>query len=106
VIDNAAIVASAAVLGAGTFGYRAAGPFLHARVTVGPRVVALMSTAAVVLLVAVMATSTFTDGREYADPARPLGVLVGGVHAWRKAPFALVVVSAAATAALVRLLFG
>lgn len=103
-ISDTAIVASALVLGAGTFAFRAAGPVLHARFTVSPRVVALMSTAAVVLLLALVATSTFADGREYADPARPLGVLVGGVLAWRRAPFVLVVVSAAAAAALLRAL--
>ena len=102
-ISGGAIVASAAVLGVGTFAYRAAGPLLHSRFTMKPRTVALMSTAAIVLLVALMVTSTFADGKDLADPARPLGVLVGGVLAWRRAPFVVVVISAAATAALVRL---
>lgn len=105
-IGTAAIVGSAVVLGAGTFAYRAAGPLLRTRWELGPRAVALMSTAAVVLLAALVATSTVADGREYADPARPLGVLVGGVLAWRRAPFVLVVVAAAATAALLRMLAG
>ncbi|MYY81399.1 AzlD domain-containing protein, partial [Streptomyces sp. SID335] len=35
--------------------------------------------------------------------ARPAGVLAGGVLAWRRAPFAVVVVGAAATTALLRL---
>jgi hypothetical protein len=103
VISATAIVVSGAVLGAGTFAYRAAGPLLRARVAMAPGMVALMSTAAIVLLAGVIVTSTFADGQEYADPARPLGVLVGGVLAWRRAPFVVVVVSAAATAALARL---
>ena len=103
-IGAGAIVVSAAVLGAGTFAYRAAGPLLHARFTMKPRTVELMSTAAIVLLVALMVTSTFADGKDLADPARPLGVLVGGVLAWRRAPFVVVVISAAATAALIRLI--
>lgn len=102
-ISATAIVASGVVLGAGTFAYRAAGPFLRSRYAMRPRMVALMSTAAIVLLAGVIVTSTFADGQEYADPARPLGVLVGGVLAWRRAPFVVVVVSAALTAALVRL---
>lgn len=102
-ISATAIVVSGVVLGAGTFAYRAAGPLLQTRFSMGPRMVALMSTAAIVLLTALMVTSTFADGQEYADPARPLGVLVGGVLAWRRAPFVVVVISAAATAALVRL---
>jgi branched-subunit amino acid transport protein len=102
-ISAGAIVVSAAVLGAGTFAYRAAGPILNSRFTMKPRTAELMSTAAIVLLVALMVTSTFADGQAYADPARPIGVLVGGVLAWRGAPFVVVVVSAAATAAMVRL---
>lgn len=102
-ISTTAIVVSGAVLGAGTFAYRAAGPLLGARITMSPRLVMLMSVAAIVLLTALMVTTTFADGREYADPARPLGVLVGGVLAWRRAPFVVVVVAAAATAALIRL---
>ena len=56
------------------------------------------------LVTGVVGAGTFADGREYADPARPLGSARRRVLAWREAPFALVVVSAAATAALARLL--
>jgi hypothetical protein len=35
--------------------------------------------------------------------ARPAGVLAGVIAAWRRAPFAVVVLIAAATAALLRL---
>jgi len=102
-ISSAAIWASAVVLGVGTFAFRFAGPALRSRFAIPSRVVALMSTAAVVLLVALVATSTVADGQEIADPARPLGVLVGGVLAWRRAPFVVVVLAAGATAALLRL---
>lgn len=104
-ISTTQILFSAVVLGAGTFAFRAAGPVLRSRFAMSPRLVALMSTAAVVLLVALVATTTFADGRGYADPARPLGVLVGGALAWRRVPFAVVVVAAAATAALLRLVW-
>lgn len=63
----------------------------------------MISAGAIVLLVALTVTSTFADGQDLADPARPLGVLVGGVLAWRRAPFVVVVISAAVTAAMVRL---
>jgi branched-subunit amino acid transport protein len=106
VIGSTAIVVSALVLGAGTFGYRFAGPLLRSRFAVPAPVLTLMSNAAVVLLVALMVTSAVTDGREPADAARPLGVLVGGVLAWRRAPFVVVVVAAAATASLLRLALG
>jgi predicted MFS family arabinose efflux permease len=46
----------------------------------------------------------FTEsGRIAVGVARPLGVLVGAILAWRKAPFVVVVVAAAAVAALLRL---
>lgn len=102
-ISTTAVLVSAVVLGAGTFAYRFAGPGLHARFAIPATVLALMSTSAVVLLVALVVTSTVADGNGLADPARPLGVLVGGVLAWRRAPFAVVVLAAAATAALLRL---
>lgn len=103
-ISSTAIWASAIVLGAGTFAFRFAGPALRSRFAIPTRVVDLMSTAAVVLLVALVATSTVADGQNLvADPARPLGVVVGGVLAWRRAPFVVVVLAAGATAALLRL---
>jgi branched-subunit amino acid transport protein len=96
------LIIAAAVLGAGTFAFRFAGPALRARVEISPRTQRLMATAAVVLLAALVAVSALTEGHGFAGIARPTGVLVGGVLAWRKAPFVLVVVAAAATAALLR----
>jgi hypothetical protein len=63
-----------------------------------------MSTAATVLLVALVATSALTDAGSFAGIALPAGVLAGGVLAWRKAPFVVVVIVAAAVAAGLRLL--
>lgn len=98
------LVVSGIVLGLGTFAYRAAGPFLlHTRFTPGPRAQALMTTAATVLLFALAVTAAVADGSALADPARPAGVLVGGLLAWRRAPFIVVVVAAAGTTALLRL---
>jgi branched chain amino acid efflux pump len=91
------------VLAAGTYGFRIAGPLLRDRVELSERVRELMSAAATVLLVALVATAALTVDGGFAGPALPAGVLVGGVLAWRKAPFVVVVVAAAATAALLRL---
>ncbi|WP_262412909.1 AzlD domain-containing protein [Actinacidiphila acidipaludis] len=92
------------VLGAGTYGFRLAGPLLKARVRLSPRLERLMGTAVVVLLAALVATSGLMDGHHFTGPARPAGVAVGALLAWRRAPFALVVVAAAATTAGLRLL--
>lgn len=99
-----ALVVAVFVLGAGTFAFRYAGPVLRDRVTLSPRVEQLLGVSAVVLLAALVATAAFLDGHEFAGVAKPAGVAVGAVLAWRRAPFVLVVVAAAGTAALLRLL--
>jgi branched-subunit amino acid transport protein len=92
------------VLGAGTFALRLAGPLLRARVALSPRVEGLMTRATVVLLAALVGTAALLDGARFAGLARAAGVAVGGILAWRGAPFVVVVLAAAATAAGLRLL--
>jgi hypothetical protein len=58
----------------------------------------------VILLLALVASSTVVDAGHFAGWARPAGVAVGGVLAWRKAPFVVVVLAAAAVAAGLRLI--
>ncbi|WP_181773529.1 AzlD domain-containing protein [Amycolatopsis pittospori] len=102
-MDPLELIIAGGVLAVGTFAFRFAGPVLKARITVSPKAEKLMARSAVVLLAALVAVAALTEGHEFAGYARPAGVLVGGVLAWRKAPFAVVVVAAAATAALLRL---
>ncbi|HEY9335318.1 MAG TPA: AzlD domain-containing protein [Kribbella sp.] len=92
------------ILAVGTFSLRFAGPALRSRFEVPERAQQLLAAAAIILLTALVATSALTDGHGPAGVARPAGVLVGGVLAWRRAPFVLVVVAAAATAAGLHLL--
>ena len=91
------------VLGAGTFALRLVGPALRAKVTISKRTEQLMAIAVAVLFAALVATSALIEGHSFAGIARPAGVLVGGVLAWRKAPFVVVVIAAAGVAALLRL---
>lgn len=102
-IGTTELVIAACLLGAGTFAFRAAGPVLGTRTTLGPRVREVMTVGATVLLVALVATSAFADGDQFADAARPIAVGVAGVLAWWRAPFVVVVLAAAGTAALLRL---
>ncbi|HET6706001.1 AzlD domain-containing protein [Amycolatopsis sp.] len=102
-MDGTELLVATAVLALGTFAFRFAGPALRSRVKPTPKAERLMALAAVVLLATLVAVSALTEGHGFAGIARPAGVLVAGVLAWRKAPFALVVVAAAATAALLRL---
>ena len=98
------LLAGILILAVGTFSLRLAGPLMRSRFELPERAQQFLAAAAIVLLTALVATSALTDGHGPAGVARPAGVLVGGVLAWRKAPFVLVVVAAAATAAGLRLL--
>lgn len=98
------LVIATVALGAGTFAFRFAGPLLRARIELSPQVEKLMAVATVVLLAALVVTAALLEGRELAGFARPTGVAVGGVLAWRGAPFVVVVLAAAVTAAGLRLL--
>ena len=86
-----------------TYGMRLAGPLLRGRVTVPAAAERLFADSATVLLIALAATSALTAGHGFAGWARPAGVLVGGLLAARRAPFPVVVLSAAAVTALLRL---
>ncbi|MFF3498462.1 AzlD domain-containing protein [Streptomyces sp. NPDC003247] len=98
---SASVVAVIAVLAVGTYAFRLVGPALHGRVELPARVRELLSAGAVVLLVALLATGALTEGGGFAGWARPAGVLVGAVLAWKRAPFPAVVLGAAvATAGL------
>lgn len=89
-------------LAAGTYLLRLAGLALGDRIQVSERVERYVDLAATALLVALVATVALTDGGEFAGWALPAGVAVGGLAAWRRAPFVLVVVLAAATTAGLR----
>lgn len=101
--ENTMTLAAIIALAAGTYGFRLIGPLLRDRAELPARLRRLLSAGAGVLLVALLVTSAMTQGHDFAGWARPAGVLVGGLLAWRKAPFVLIVAAAAATAALLRL---
>ncbi len=101
---NVLLLVGVLVLAVGTFSMRLAGPMMRTRFEMPERAERVLAAAAVVLLAALVATAALTDGHGSAGIARPAGVLIGGVLAWRKAPFVLVVVAAAITAAGLRLL--
>jgi len=90
-------------LAVGTFAIRYPGPVLRDRVDVSEHTEEFLKRAATVVLVALVATSAIIVGGAWAGWALPAGVLVGGLLAWRRAPLAVVVIAAAATTALLRL---
>jgi branched-subunit amino acid transport protein len=99
-----AAVLVVAALAAGTYAMRLGGVLLADRVTPPDWLRRLLPLAAVALLAALAVTAALTEAGRAAGLARPAGVLVGVVLAWRRLPFAVVVVAAAATAAGLRLL--
>jgi hypothetical protein len=63
-----------------------------------------MEISTIVLLASLVATTALTQGHGAAGIARPAGVVVAGVLAWRRVPFLAVVLAAAAVTAVLRLL--
>lgn len=102
--DPALVAAGIATLAAGTYAFRLSGQLLRARITFPPRATRLIEAAAVILLTALVAITALTEGHGFAGFARPAGVLAGGILAWRKAPFLVVILAAAAVTAGLRLL--
>jgi branched-subunit amino acid transport protein len=96
-------VTAVLLLAAGTYAFRLAGPLLSDRIELPDRVQRLISVATVTLLTALIATAALTEAGGFAGWARPAGVAVGAVAAWRRLPFVVVVVLAAFTAAALRL---
>ncbi|OLR94852.1 AzlD domain-containing protein [Actinokineospora bangkokensis] len=94
---------SIGVLSAGTYAFRFAGPALRSRITFPPRVARFLEVSSVVLLASLVAIYGLTEGAAFAGYARPAGVVVAGVLAWRRAPFILVIAAAAAVTVGLRL---
>jgi hypothetical protein len=91
-----------AVLAVGTLAFRLAGTLLRSRFEPTPAVLMLVDRAVAVLFAALVATSLLEHG-QLAGVARPVGVAVAGVLAWRRAPFVVVVLAAAVVTAALRL---
>ena len=91
-------------LAAGTYLLRLAGIVLRGRMTVPEQVERYLDLGATALLVALVATAALTEAGGFAGWARPAGVAVAIVAVWRRVPFVLVVLLAAATTAGLRLL--
>ena len=85
------LIAAIIALAAGTYGMRLTG------------LQRLLPMAAVAMLAALAGTAALMADQAFAGVARPAGVAVGAVLAWRRVPFVVVVLAAAVTAALLRL---
>ncbi|MFI5933265.1 AzlD domain-containing protein [Actinoplanes sp. NPDC051494] len=97
------LIAAIVVLAIGTYTIRLGGVLLRDRLELSDPVQRLLPMAAASLLAALALTAALMEDTHLAGFARPAGVTVGVLLAWRRAPFVLVVLAAAATAALLRL---
>lgn len=97
------LIAGIALLGAGTWLMRFMGATLGSRIAAAPRVQALLTDAAAILLFTVAVTATFFNGDHFSGPARLAGVAVALLLMWRKVPLIAVIVIAAGITALLRL---
>jgi branched-subunit amino acid transport protein len=97
------LLAAILTLAVGTYTIRLAGVVLGDRLELSGTLQRLLPLAATSLLAALALTAALMESRGLAGIARPAGVAVGALLAWRRMPFVVVVVAAAATAALLRL---
>jgi uncharacterized membrane protein len=95
-----------AILGAAAACYllKLAGLSIPPRILSDRRVARIALLLPVALLVTLIATQTFSTGRHLVVDARAAGLAVAAVAQRLRAPFLLVVASACATAAVVRLI--
>jgi branched-subunit amino acid transport protein len=91
-------------LGAASYALKAVGPVLAGGRQLGPRARRTLDLVAVPLLAALIVVQTLGDGHRLAVDARAPALAVAAVLVARRAPFLVVVLAAAATAALLRAL--
>ncbi|MFC4376946.1 AzlD domain-containing protein [Nocardia halotolerans] len=103
-VNEPYLVPAMLALAIGTYALRWTGPALRHRLRLSARMARLLDTGALILLAALVATSTLPTGSGELGIALPAGVAVGGTLAWRRAPLLVTVLAAAATTALLRLL--
>jgi len=87
-----------------SYALKASGPVLAGGRTLGPQVRQALDLVAVPLLAALILVQTVGDGHRLVLDARVPALAVAAVLVWRRAPFLVVVLAAAATAALLRAL--
>ena len=91
-------------LSAVSYALKASGPVLAGGRRLGPQVRQTLDLVAVPLLAALILVQTVGDGHRLVLDARVPALAVAAILVWRRAPFLVVVLAAAATAALLRAL--
>ena len=89
-------------LSAGSYALKAIGPLVLGEKAAMPGLTRVAGLVTPALLAAIVAVQTFGTERSLVIDARVAGLAVAGVAVWRRLPFVVVVVLAAAATALVR----
>ena len=92
------------VIAGGAYLFKVAGVMLSTRMRGSERAQAGLLLLPPALLTALILVWTFDGGERLVLDARAVGVAVGGIAAWRKAPFVVVVLLAAGATAGLRAL--
>jgi len=87
-----------------SYALKAAGPLLAGGRELRPRTRRTLELVAVPLLAALVVVQTLGDGRRLVLDARVPALAVAALLVWRRAPFLVVVLVSAATAALLRVI--
>jgi uncharacterized membrane protein len=90
------------VLAAGAYGFKLLGLVIIGSRPMPPAVERSLALVPAALLSAQIVTNTFADGKDLVIDERAAGLAVAVIAAWKRAPFVVVVVLAAATTALLR----
>jgi len=85
-----------------SYALKASGPVLAGGRRLGPQVRQTLDLVAVPLLAALILVQTVGDGHRLVLDARGPALAVAAILVWRRAPFLVVVLAAAGTAALLR----
>jgi branched-subunit amino acid transport protein len=93
-----------AVVGAVTMVFKASGPVMLGTRELPPRVASVVEVLAPAMLAALVVTQTVGGEDGIVLDERLAGIAAGGIAVWLRAPLLVVMVVAAATAALIRLL--
>ncbi len=94
------------LLGAATYGLKAAGPVLLGNRQLPPHLARIVDLLPAALLAALVATSVLVDGTTFVVDARIVGVGAAGLVLARGGGFIPTVLTAAAVTAVVRLFWG
>jgi uncharacterized membrane protein len=93
-------------LAAAGYGLKAIGPVFAGERTIDPELRAVLDLLPVPVLAGLIATQTLGGGHSIVIDARLAALGVAAVLVWRRAPFLVVVLAAAGTAALLRAVAG